>query len=427
MTGRSTPLGRRQFLAGSLLLPMAFGSVRASAKAAAHVVIVGGGFAGATAARHLARWSPETRISLVLGRDRYWTCPFSNLAVIGERSLSSLEVRRDRLATDNITVVPLAARDFDPLRRTLRLEDDRQLTFDRLVLAPGIDVMPEAIEGHGPDAVDTFPHAWQAGPATDHLARRLRAVPDGGLVILSVPEGPYRCPPGPYERASLMAWWLARHRPRTKLIILDANTGFTKDDLFRAHWQDAHPQRLSWRGRDDDGQLRRVNAARGSVHTDFEDYRPDLACIIPPQRAGAIARVAGLDGGRGWCSVDPRTFASKVHPNVHVIGDAAIANPMPKSAFAAASQARICAAAIAAEFSGRTPPEALLTNTCYSLLTPETAIAVTGSYRGRSEGVETLPGTAGTSPLEAPASLREAEAGHARGWYASARAEAFGE
>jgi len=260
-----------------------------------------------------------------------------------------------------------------------------------------------------------------------HLAQRLQAVPDGGLVIISVPEAPYRCPPGPYERASLMAWWLARHRPRAKLIILDANSSFTKEELFKAHWHKSHPQRLSWLGRHDDGLLRRVDAKRGSLHTDFEDYRPDLACVIPPQRAAPIARIADLDGGRGWCSVDPRTFASTVHPNVHVIGDASIANPMPKSAFAAASQARICAAAIAAEFSGRQPPHALLTNTCYSLLTPAAAIAISGSYHGTREGIETLAGTAGSSPLEAPASLREAEAGHARAWYVSARADAFGD
>ncbi|MCC5888012.1 MAG: FAD-dependent oxidoreductase [Gammaproteobacteria bacterium] len=423
-----TGLRRRQLLAGSMLLPLALGPHRGSAKASPHVVIVGGGFAGATAARYLARWLPEVRISLLIGRNRYYTCPFSNLAVIGERSLTSLEVGREQLATDRVSLIRLQARDFDPHHRRLRLEDGRLLHFDRLILAPGIEVLPESIEGHGPEHVATFPHAWQAaGPATDHLARRLQAVPDGGLVIVSVPEAPYRCPPGPYERASLMAWWLAHHRPRSKLIILDANEAFTKDDLFKAHWREAHPQRLSWLGRGDDGRLRRVDAGRGSVHTDFADFQPDLACVIPPQRAGAIARSADLDGGRGWCSVDPRSFASTVHPNVHVIGDAAIANPMPKSAFAAASQARICAAAIAAEFSGRQPPESLLTNTCYSLLTPTAAIAVTGSYRGTADGIETLPGSSGTSPLDAPDSLRRAEAGHARGWYASARADAFGE
>lgn len=421
-----TDLRRRQFLGAGLLLPAALAAGR-QGNAAHRVVIVGGGFAGATAARYLARWAPSCRITLVLGRGRYWTCPFSNLALVGERSLTSLEVHRDRLADGNIDVVRLEARDFDPDRRTLTLEDGSRLHFDRLILAPGIEVMPEAIEGHGQASVATFPHAWQAGPATAHLAKRLRAVPDGGLVVVSVPEGPYRCPPGPYERASLMAWWLARHRPRAKLIILDANASFTKEALFKAHWRHAHPQRLTWIGRNEDGMLRRVDARSGSLHTDFAVYRPDLACVIPPQRAAPIARIADLDGGRGWCSVAANTFASTLHPNVHVIGDAAIANPMPKSAFAAASQARICAAAIAAELSGRQPSEALLTNTCYSLLTPTAAIAVTGTYRGTREGMATLGGTAGSSPLEAPSSLREAEAGHARGWYASARADAFGD
>ena len=421
---------RRDLLAAGLALPVL--ALPAAARSTSstggpRVVIVGGGFGGATAARYLARWSPQLRISLIVGRERYWTCPFSNLVLIGERPLASLEVSHARLEAEGIEVLRRTAVDFDPHHRHLELEDGTQLAWERLVLAPGIEVMPEAIEGHGAGSVEQFPHAWQGGPATSHLARRLQAVPDGGLVAISVPEAPYRCPPGPYERASLFGWWLAQHRPRARLVILDANDRFTKDDLFQAHWQAGHGDQLQWIGRADGGSLRRVDPRRGSLHTDFDDWAPDLACVIPPQRAAAIARRAGLDEGRGWCAIDPLTFASRIHPEVHVIGDAAIANPMPKSAFAAASQARVCAAAIATALDGKAPPHALLTNTCYSLLTPETAIAVTGSYRATAQGIEPLPGTTGNSPADASDAERRAEAGHARGWYAAARADAFGD
>lgn len=422
-----TGLRRRTLLASALALPLLAAGRHPGASQGPRVVIVGGGFAGATAARHLARWAPQVRITLVTGSDTYYSCPFSNLVVVGQRSLGSLEVSRRGLRGEPFAVLPVAAHSFDPERRRLQLANGRSLDYDRLILAPGIDMHFDAIEGHHADAVDTFPHAWQAGAGTATLARRLQAVRDGGLVVLSVPPGPYRCPPGPYERASLMAWWLARHRPRAKLLILDSNSHFTKEALFKAHWRDAHADRIEWIGRDDDGVLRRVDTKRGSLHTDFEAWQPDLACVIPPQRAAAIARHAGLDAGRGWCEVRPQNFASVVHPDVHVIGDAAVANPMPKSAFAAASQARLCAAALAAEFSGRAAPTALLSNTCYSLLTPDAAIAVTGSYQAGSRGIETIPGSSGSSPADAPWELRQAEARHARGWFAAARAEAFGE
>ncbi len=422
---------RRQLLAAGLsltatLLPRtAFGSPLKTASA--RVVIVGGGFAGATAARYLRRWAPDLHVTLVVGTDRYWTCPFSNLVLVGERPLDSLEVHRSRLAKGGIELLRATATGFDPEQRTLELADGSELRWDRLVLAPGIEVLPEAIEGHDAAGVERFPHAWQGGPATADLARRLRDVPDGGLVVITVPEAPYRCPPGPYERASLFAWWLARHRPQARLVILDANDRFTKDELFKDHWRQVHGDRLQWFGQADGGTLRAVEVRRGTLHTDFDDWRPDLACVIPPQRAAAVARQAGLDEGRGWCAVDPRTFASRIHPDIHVIGDAAIANPMPKSAFAAASQARVCAAAIATEFAGQDAPEAILGNTCYSLLEPDLAISVSGSYRGTAAGIEALPGSTGTSPLDATAEVRRAEAGHARGWYAAARADAFGD
>ena len=417
---------RRRLLQAGLALP-ALISAQARASEHGRVVIVGGGFAGATAARYLRRWAPAVDVTLVLGRRPYWTCPFSNLALVGGFRLAQLQVSRAALAAEGINVVAAQAERFDPEKRRLWLDDDRVLEWDRLVLAPGVELMPDAIEGHDWAATRQFPHAWQAGPQTALLSARLHAVPDDGLVIISVPEAPYRCPPGPYERASLMAWWLARHRPSARVVVLDANAGFTKDGLFLQDWRQHHGDRLQWLGRGDSGALRRVDRRRGSVHTDFDDWQPDLACVIPPQRAAAIARQADLDAGTGWCPVDPRTFASRVHPRVHVLGDAAIASPMPKSAFAAASQARVCAAAISAAFSGQDAPEAVLMNTCYSLLSPERGISITGTYRATGAAIEAVPGTTGISPAAMADDVLAAEARHARGWYQRARAEAFGD
>lgn len=426
-------LSRRQLLraglSGALLAPFA-GPLRA-AGTDARVLVLGGGFAGATAARALARWSPRTRVTLVTAPGGYWTCPFSNTAVAGLESVDDLAVDYGPLGrTPGLELIRAQVVALDPVTRRATLDDGRVLGADRVVVAPGVDLDHRSIDGWNDAAEARFPAAWEAGPATTELRRRLEAVPDGGLVIITAPDNPYRCPPGPYERASLMAWWLQQHRPRARLVILDAKDSFTKDALFKAAWAARYPN-LSWLGRADGATLRRVDAAAGTVHTDFDDYAPDLACVIPPQRAGSLARDAGLDGGRGWCPVEPRAFESTVTPGIHVLGDAAIANPMPKSAFAANSQGKACAAALAWLIEGRPAPDPVLMNTCYSLVAPDAGIAIAASYGIRNGALVSLDGTTGVSPLPTDArpdveTVRGAEARAARGWYRSIVRDAFG-
>ena len=420
-------LSRRRFLAGGFgTAALAGAPAFARGAGRARVLVIGGGFAGATAARYLAAWAPGAQVTLVTPPRNYWTCPFSNTAVAGLRSTDSLEVDyRAVAARTNLTLLRATVTELDPVTRRATLDDGRVLAADRIILAPGIELGGESIEGYGPEAAARFPHAWEAGPATTDLRARLEAVPDGGLVVITAPPNPYRCPPGPYERASLMAWWLARHRPRAKLAILDAKDRFTKDTLFRAAWDARYPA-LEWLGQADGGTLRRVDAAAGTLHTDFDDWKPDLACVIPPQRAAAVARRAGLDGGRGWCPVDPVTFESTLAPGVHVLGDAAIANPMPKSAFAANSQGKACAAALAALLADAPVPEPVLLNTCYSLVAPDAGIAIAAAYAVRDGVLEVVDGASGVSPDDAPESVRTLEAAHARGWYESIVADAFG-
>ena len=396
------------------------------ATAGARVLVLGGGFAGATAARYLARWAPDVDVTLITSAEPYWTCPFSNTALAGLRSVDALEVDYGAIVADaRIRLVRGTVRVFDPVALKATLEDGRVFEGDRVVVAPGIEVHGKGIEGWSDAATDRFPHAWEAGPATRRLFDRLQAVPDGGLVLISAPENPYRCPPGPYERASLMAWWLAEHRPRARLLIADAKDQFTKDALFKAEWAKRYPN-LEWLGRSDGGAVRAIDPVRGTVHGDFDDWTPDLACIVPPQRAALLARRADLDGGRDWCPISGPAFESTRYAGVHVIGDAAIANPMPKSAFAANSQGKAVAAALASILSGAAPPPPVLMNTCYSYVAPDAAISIAASYTVRDDRIATIEGTAGVSPDDAPEDVRTSEGAHAAAWYASVVTDAFG-
>ncbi len=414
---------------GATLGPRTFA---ARSTSSGSVLILGAGFAGASLAWALKRWAPSLAVTVVASPARYWTCPFSNTALLEPEATDALEVRYGAFQTPE---APILIRGnvvaVEPEQRALVLEDGRRFSADKLVLAPGIEFVRDAIEGYDAAAESRFPHAWEAGPSTLTLAQRLRAVPDGGLVVMTIPPNPYRCPPGPYERASLMAWWLQRHRPRSKLLLLDGKDQFTKDRLFKAAWAARYPN-LTWQGLSDGAGLRRVSARENLIETDFDRFTPALANVIPPQRAPVLLRHAGLDGGQGWCPVEPTGFESPLAKDVHILGDAAIANPMPKSAFAANSQGKACAAALLADFAGAPRPAPVLMNTCYSLVAPDAGIAVVGSYAVQGGKLVSLGEGSGLSPdREALGpqlnAVRAAEAAHGRSWYASIRADAFRE
>lgn len=395
-------------------------------QALARVVVVGGGFGGATCAKYLRRAEPRIEVTLIEPQRQFVTCPFSNAVLVGLRDLASVTYTYDALRQRyGVRVVHASATALDPTARRLRLDDGSTLPYDRLVLAPGVEMHWGALEGYDAAASAVFPHAWQAGPQTLLLRRQLEAMADGGLVVISAPDNPYRCPPGPYERASLIAHYLKTHKPRSKLLLLDAKETFTKQALFRAGWARLYPGRLEWVSGSKGGRVVRVEPGTGTVHTDFDEYRPAVANIVPPQRAAAIARAAGLDEGRGWCTVHPRTFESTVQAGIHLLGDAIIANPMPKSAFSANNQAKVCAAAVAALLRGAPVGEPVLMNTCYSLVAPEYGISIAGVYRVQGEQIVAVEGTEGTSPVEAPEETRALEAEYARSWYANIMADVF--
>ena len=317
--------------------------------------MVGGGFGGASCARALRQADPRIAVTLVEPNATFTACPFSNEVIAGLRELSAQQFTYQRVAADGITVRAPTATAVDAPARSVALGDGTRLPYDRLVLAPGIDIRWGALPGYDEAAAALMPHAWRAGEQTVLLRRQLEAMADGGLVVISAPANPFRCPPGPYERASLIAHYLKTKKPRSKLLVLDAKDAFSKQRLFQAAWAELYPGLLEWVPLSKGGNVTSVEPATRTLVTDFGRHQAAVANVIPPQKAGRIADLAGVADRSGWCPIDPVTFESKLVPGIHVIGDAAIAGAMPKSAFAANSQAKTCAAAVARLLAGSAP------------------------------------------------------------------------
>jgi sulfide dehydrogenase [flavocytochrome c] flavoprotein subunit len=417
-------LSRRQLL--GLAAAAAAGLGLAGCKAAPRILVVGAGFGGATAAKYLRRHLPKAKITLVDANPSHLTCPFSNTVLAGIHPLSWLDQSFDLLAERHgIDLVIDTVTAIDPAKRHVTTKGGAALPYDRLILAPGIDMKWNAIEGYDEAASRTMPHAMKAGLQTVTLHQQLEAMADGGLVVIAVPGNPYRCPPGPYERASLIAHYLKNHKPRSKILILDAKDSFSKQALFQEGWNHLYPGMIEWVPAGANGRVVRVNPSEGWLETDFDRFAPAVANIIPPQMAGRIAMDAGLADKTGYCPVDPDSFESTQVPLIHVIGDAAQAGEMPKSAFSANSQAKLVAQAIARLEAGERPAPMVAVNTCYSLVSPDYAISIAGVYGAPQGTIVNLPGAGGVSPLGAGDSQRRKEAIYAESWYAAIRQDSW--
>ena len=393
--------------------------------AGGRVVVVGGGFGGATCARFIRRIDPRIAVTLVEASPTFTACPFSNLVIVGLRDLKAQEFGYDKLAADQVTVQISPATAIDTQGRNVTLGNGASLPYDRLVLSPGIDIRWDALPGYTEAAAERMPHAWKAGEQTLLLRRQLEAMEDGGTVVISAPANPFRCPPGPYERASLIAYYLKTKKPKSKLILLDAKDAFSKQRLFQDAWKALYPN-LEWVSLSTGGKVTSVDVGAMTLVTDFARYKADVANVIPPQKAARIAEIAGAADRSGWCPIDPATFESKLQPNIHVIGDASIAGAMPKSAFTANAQAKVCAAAVAKLVAGGKPDDPKLINTCYSLVAPDYGISVAGVYRPADGQIKDVEGSGGVSPINAPASTRALEATFAHGWFSTITQEVFG-
>jgi NADPH-dependent 2,4-dienoyl-CoA reductase/sulfur reductase-like enzyme len=409
-----------------LLLAAPFVPRPGMAQTTSRVVVIGGGFGGASAAKALRRIDPMIDVTLVEANPTYTACPFSNEVIAGLRDIGAQRFGYAGLLAAGVRVIHTAATAIDPAARTVTLQDAPPLAYDRLILSPGVDLRWDALQGYDEKAAEILPHAWKAGEQTLKLRRQLEAMPEGGVVVMSVPPNPYRCPPGPYERASLIAHYLKTSKPRAKIIVLDAKDVFSKQKLFQNAWAALYPGILEWVSMSDGGTVTSVDPATKTFATDFSSYKADVGNVIPPQRAGRIAALAGVADRTGWCPVDPTSFESRLQPNIHVIGDAAIAGAMPKSAFAANAQAKICAQAVATLLGGAKPGEPRLLNTCYSLAAPGYGFSVAGVYHPVNGQLTDIDGAGGTSPIDAPAAIRAQEAEYASAWFAAITGEAFG-
>ncbi len=425
------PRSRRAVLggiaAGGVLAALApLTAPAAGLRRAPRVIVIGGGFAGASCARALKREDRSLAVTLVEPNARYVACPLSNSVIAGFRDLQAQQFGYQALESDGIDVLGHRVAAVDSKKRTVGLEDGSRIPYDRLILAPGVDMRFDAIPGYDQAASELMPHAWKAGDQTLLLRRQLQAMEDGGLVVICAPANPFRCPPGPYERASLIAYYLKTHKPRSKLIILDEKDAFSKQSLFEAAWKDLYPGLIEWVSLSFGGKVTRVDLATRKLVTEFGSHRADVANVIPPQRAGAIAFIAGVADRTGWCPVDPVTFESPLAPGIHAIGDAIIAGAMPKSAFSANAQAQVCAAAVANLLRDRPPGEPKLINTCYSLVAPDYGISIAGVYRPTNGLLADVAGAGGVSPLDAPRSVRSLEASYAQAWFDAITRSTFG-
>jgi NADPH-dependent 2,4-dienoyl-CoA reductase/sulfur reductase-like enzyme len=390
------------------------------------VVVVGGGFAGATCARALKRLDPGVIVTLVEANETFTACPFSNEVIAGLRDLKAQQFDYKKITAEGVQVAASQATAIDPPGRMVTLANGTRLSYDRIVLAPGVDLRFDALPGYTEAAAERMPHAWKAGEQTLLLRRQLEAMEDGGLVVIVAPANPYRCPPGPYERASLIAYYLKSRKPKSKIIILDAKDAFSKQRLFQDGWKALYPGLIEWVPLSMGGKVTKVDPAAMTVETDFAQHKAAVANVVPPQKAGRIAELAGASDRTGWCPVDPVSFESTLVPNLHVIGDACIAGAMPKSGFSANAQAKVCAAAIARLLAGIKPDDPRLINTCYSVVAPDYGITVAAVYRPANGQLVEVQGSAGVSPVDAPRSVREQEAKLADGWFKTITAEMFG-
>jgi sulfide dehydrogenase [flavocytochrome c] flavoprotein subunit len=399
---------RRAFLkasfgaAGALALP---GCASMGSGSGGKVVVVGAGFGGATAAKYIRMWSNATvDVTLVESNPEFISCPMSNLVLGGSKDLAYLTASYSNLtARHGVKIVRDVATTVDAEKRTVKLASGNELAYDRLILSPGVDFMWNELPSlNNADAQARILHAWKAGPQTVALRRQLEAMADGGVCAISIPVVPYRCPPGPYERACQVAWYFKRAKPKSKVLILDGNPDVTsKPALFKKAWAEEFKGLVEYRP---NYVLTDVDVATKTAKFDVQDpVRADVLNVLPPQRAGAIARSAGVvTANDRWCEVDFLTFESVKVRNIHVLGDAIQpASGMPKSGHMANQHAKVCAAAVVALLAGQPPnPAPVLNNTCYSMITDRDSIHVSSvhQYDREKKTLLPVPGAGGLSP-----------------------------
>ena len=367
----------------------------------ARVVVIGGGFGGATAAKHIRMWGPGIEVILVERESAFTSCPISNLVLAGYKGMADITHDYGGLRRHGVQIVHDEAQAIDATKRVVRLAKGGDLSYDRLIVSPGIDFMYDQLPAYR-DAMNAGKvlHAWKAGPQTVALRKQLADMRDGGVYVLSIPLAPYRCPPGPYERASMVAAYFKQAKPRSKVLVLDANPDVSsKGPLFKKAWADLYKGIIEYRG---NSRAVDIDAKTMTVKLELEDVKGDVLNVVPPQRAGDIATKAGLvNANNRWCTVDWQTMESTAAKGIHVLGDSTLsAAAMPKSASMANNHAKICAAAVVELLNGRQPdPEPKILNTCYSYVAEKEAMRVSSvhAWDAKDRTLKPVPGSGGVS------------------------------
>ena len=383
------------------------------------VVVVGGGFGGTVAAKYIRMSDPTIEVVLVSDNKDFIACPFTNLVIGGFRDLKDNMITYEKLAANHGIQMVYAHADSVDVGAKKVVTDKGTIAYDRLILSPGIDFRFDEIDGYDAKSTpDVIPHAWKAGPQTLLLKKQLESMKDGGVVLMTVPPTPYRCPPGPYERISMIAHYLKHNKPKSKIIAWDANEDITsKAGLFRKGWTkhygyDAKDSSKGMISYHNNHKLVKVDVKGMEIDSGVDSVKGDVINIIPPQKAGMIAFKSGVVGeDKKWCPVNQTTFESTLVPGIHIIGDACIANPMPKSGYAANSQAKVCALNVVQLMNGKAPIPPSHVNVCYSYITDKEAVTVSAVYKEKDGKTISVPNSGGVSP-----DLSELEARYGYGW-----------
>jgi sulfide dehydrogenase [flavocytochrome c] flavoprotein subunit len=424
-----TEITRRSFgkmvAAGLLAAPA---TLRAQGRG--RLVIVGGGFGGASAARFARIQYPQVDVTLVEPKAKFITCPYGNLILAGRRTLAQITHTYDGLVKRGVRHVRDTAVAIDPAARTVRLAGGQTLAYDKLILSPGIAIKWGALAGYTEAAANVLPHAWDGGNGGQItlLRRQLQAMPNGGVVGLAIPANPFRCPPGPYERISMIASYLKKSKPKSKILALDAKDAFSKQGLFLDGWKELYGDMIEWVALGKDGKVARVDVKEKVFETELgSKHKVAVGNVIPPQSAAKIAVDAGLTNETGWVPVNPRTFEAQKAPHIYVIGDASLATPMPKSGYIANSTSKQAVAAAVAAMEGKpAPADPIYYNTCFSHVGDDYGISVINIFRPTDTGFQDTPGgVSPRGPLSERREQRRMEALHADAWYASITQDAF--
>lgn len=419
---------RRTFLAttaaGATVLsaPMVMGAAHAKPK----VVVIGGGAGGATAARYIAKDSKgEINVTLIEPQRRYYTCFFSNLAIGGFVDMESTGHSYATLGAEyGVNVVHDMALGVDRDAKTVRLAGGGDVPYDRLIISPGIDFVDGSVNGWSLADQTAMPHAYKGGTQAALLKAQIEAMPEGGTYVMVAPPNPYRCPPGPYERISMVAHKLKNENPTAKIIIADPKPKFSKMGLFTAGWEDHYAGMIEWIGPDFGGENVTVDAAAMTVDIDGEIVQADVCNVIPAMKAGWIAAAAGLTNDKGWAPVNAADMSSKVDPNIHVLGDSSQQGDMPKSGFSANSQAKVCAMAVRGALTGSKVFPAKFSNTCWSLIATDDGVKVGANYEATDEKIAKTDGF--ISQNGESAEVRKQTYEESVGWYAGITSDMFG-